>query len=450
MKFNKNSMLALIGGAVFGLSIGLTSGAFADRTSQNNQQELPLEDIQRFTTAISQVKSYYVEPVDDKVLFENAIRGMMSGLDPHSAYLDEKEFQALKDNTSGEFGGLGIEVTMDNGYIKVISPIDDTPASKAGLKPGDYIIRIDGKPVKGLSLQEAVNKMRGKKGSVIKLTIAREGETKPIHVDLTRDIIVIKSVKSEMLENGYAYVRISNFQEPSAKDLQTAIKKLQKESNGQLKGMILDLRNNPGGLLDSAVEVSDVFLDSDKLSENSLIVYTKGRLPGARYKAHATPGDQLSGAPVVVLINEGSASASEIVAGALQDHRRAIIMGTETFGKGSVQTVLPLTGNRGIKITTALYYTPNGRSIQADGIHPDIIVKTTQLDLVKEDGGPDFAALKEEDLMGHLAKQTNVDDATLQEVQQAKNSKLLKEDFQLYQALTLLKGMTVVQKAATP
>ncbi len=437
-------------------SLGLSQMAFAKANetpqAQNQQQQIPLEDIQRFTAAISQVKNYYVNDVSDQELFDNAIRGMLEGLDPHSAYLDSGEFSDLKSSTSGEFGGLGIEVTMENGYIKVISPIDDTPAEKAGIKPGDYIIRLDDAPVKGMSLRDAVDKMRGKRGSDINLLVIRKGVQKPLPFTITRDVIIIKSVKSKVLENGYGYLRISNFQHPTPEDVKNAVKKLQ--AKGDLKGVVLDLRNNPGGLLDSAVLISDSFLDSKKLGKNKLIVFTKGRLPGTQYRAKATPGDILNGAPLVVLINDGSASASEIVAGALQDHRRAILLGTTSFGKGSVQTVLPLGKDRGIKLTTALYYTPNGRSIQAEGIQPDILVQAVTVPNPQDNEQMLLEAIKEEDLSGHLSngnsedspeanKQENVE--SISEVKDEDgNIPLITEDFQIYQALNLLKGMNVV------
>ena len=453
MKINRTNVLAIAIGMLLGISVGLSTQVYAERdnsqvaqaSQQSSQQKIPLEDIQRFTTAMSQVKSYYVESVDDQELFENAIRGMLAGLDPHSAYLDKEEYKDLRDSTSGEFGGLGIEVSMDNGYVKVISPIDDTPASRAGLKPGDYIVRINDSPVKGMTLQDAVNKMRGKKGTDINILVIREGEKKPLKFKLTREIIVIKSVKSELLDDGYGYIRISHFQDPTVEDVEAAVKQLHKQSKGQLKGLVLDLRNNPGGLLDSAIDTSDVFLDSEEMGDNKMIVYTKGRLPSSQYKAIATEGDLMQGAPMVVIINEGSASASEIVAGALQDHKRALIIGTETFGKGSVQTVLPLAGERGIKLTTALYYTPNGRSIQAEGIQPDIIVKPVKLNKAENDIDSQlFDAIQEADLENHLDN-GNGDKQAANDEDVIDKKALVDEDFQLFQALTLLKGMSLYQ-----
>ncbi len=435
---------------VLGLCVGLATGIASTVYAANKQQAdntLPIEDVQRFSSAISQIKSYYVEPVDDQELFENAIRGMLSGLDPHSAYLDKDEYAELKSHTNGEFGGLGIEVGMEDGYIRVVSPIDDTPAYKAGIKSGDLIVKLDDKPVKGMTLREAVNVMRGEKGSTLKITILRKSEKRLLNFDVVRDVIRIKSVKSKMLEDGYGYVRVSHFQSPTGRNIEKAVAKLKKQSNGHLKGLVLDLRNNPGGLLDSAVEVSDVFLDSNQLKSNDLIVYTKGRIPGAEMEIKASPGDLINGVPIVVLINEGSASGSEIVAGALQDHKRAVLMGTSTFGKGSVQTVLPLDNDRGVKLTTAIYYTPAGRSIQAKGIEPDITV--TDMEVTQEDDPDNLVAaiLKESDLEGHLsngqeegtsAKNTSEDDAS--------KEALAVSDYQLHEALNLLKALHIVSK----
>jgi len=413
---------------------------------------LPIEDVQRFTTAINQIKKYYVEDIDDQTLFENAIRGMLSGLDPHSSYLDVEDFSDLKSHTSGEFGGLGIEITTEDGYIKIVSPIDDTPAAKAGLEPGDLIVKINNVPVKDMSLSEAISKMRGPKDSKVTLTIFRKSKQKIFNQQLTRAIIHVQSVKNELLEAGYGYIRISQFQTPTIKDLNQAITDLKQANKGKiLKGLVLDLRNNPGGLLDSAVDVSDAFLDSKDLKKNNLIVYTKGRMQGSRFEAHATPGDLLDGAPIVVLINGGSASGSEIVAGALQDHQRAIIMGTPSFGKGSVQTVLPLDDSRGVKLTTALYYTPNGQSIQATGIRPDVYVEHLNVKKIdKKNNVLAYIAVKEADFENHLDNGTDTDAKTAQHKKQAKSKAdaqpLAVTDFQLYEALNLLKGLNVVNK----
>jgi carboxyl-terminal processing protease len=435
--------------------------------SEQNKNTLPIDDVERFTTAIAQIKEYYVEPIKDDQLFENAIQGMLSGLDPHSDYLNIDDYTDLKNQTNGEFGGLGIEVGTEDGYIEVISPIDDTPAAKAGLKPGDLIIRINNKSVKDMTLREAVNLMRGAKGTSVDLTVLRKSDRSIFQVSVIREVIQIKSVKSEMLDPGYAYVRVSHFQAPTAQTMIEAIKQLKIQANGNIKGVVLDLRNNPGGLLDSAVDVTDVFLDSKQL-KNKLIVYTKGRIPSADMKIYATQADILNGIPMVVLINEGSASGSEIVAGALQDQKRAIIMGTNSFGKGSVQTVLPLDEKHGIKLTTALYYTPNGRSIQAKGIEPDIQVTDMKVNSKTdtEESSLVLAILKESDLDKHLAngniqenktavkpvEKTDVlvvpEQSKLGASPAAKDVKqsLATSDYQLYEALNLLKALNAMKK----
>ncbi|MCF7981397.1 MAG: S41 family peptidase [Pseudomonadales bacterium] len=400
---------------------------------------LPLEDLRTFTDIFDRIKKAYVEPVDDKTLLENAIRGMLEGLDPHSVYLEKEAFDDLQENTKGEFGGLGLEVEMENGFVKVVSPIDDTPAIKAGIQSQDLILKIDDAPVKGMTLQEAVGLMRGEPGTKITLTIAREGETKPLVLTLTRDLIKVASIKSRSLEEGFGYIRITQFQVTTGDDLVKAIKKLHKE-NSPLKGLVLDLRNNPGGVLNAAVEVSDAFLN------DGLIVYTKGRLPNSELRYSATPDDPSQQVPLVVLINGGSASASEIVAGALQDHHRAVIMGTESFGKGSVQTVLPLNNERALKLTTARYYTPNGRSIQAEGITPDINIENAKVTSLTT-GSLRF---KEADLKGHLE---HIGD---EKIKPNKSSSakpnghemdLAETDFQLHEALNLLKGIYIIQRA---
>ncbi|MDF1756977.1 MAG: S41 family peptidase [Legionellaceae bacterium] len=410
-------------------------------STNNQEQQIPMEDVQRFSNALSLIKKYYVKEVDDSVLFDNAIRGMLSGLDAHSAYLDESDFKELQTSTNGEFGGLGIEVTMEGGVVKVITPLVDTPAFKAGVKAGDYIIKIDEKSVQGLELKDAVSLMRGPAGSSIKLTLVRRGENKPIVLTIPREKIEIKSVKSRMLDNKYGYVRLTQFQTMTEKDMLAAIKKLQVEAGGKLKGLVLDLRNNPGGLLDSAIEVSSSFLSKDKNGKKELVVYTQGRLPGSRFTALAQAGDIIHNAPMVVLINNGSASASEIVAGALKDNKRAIIIGTKSFGKGSVQTVLPLDATRGIKLTTALYYTPSGTSIQAKGITPDIVIE--EINVPKNDKKSDFKGFSEADLQGHI-KNPNKKKTTASKDSQDEID-LLHEDYQLYAALTILKGLAVAK-----
>lgn len=444
---NTNMITAIIIGLALSFSVPTTFG-LQDKDNAsllNHGKNQPLEemDIQRFTNAITEIKDFYVQSISDKKLLEDAIRGMLTGLDPHSEYLDEDSYKTLLMSTTGEFGGLGIEVTSEFGVLKVISPIDDTPAMKAGIKAGDYIVAIDGKLVNEMTLREAVDKMRGKKGTPITLTIIRKGEKSPLAIKLTRDIIQIVSVKSKTLENGFGYIRITQFQQPTSGLLSTAIEKLKKDSNGHLKGVVLDLRNNPGGLLETAVQVSNHFLESAKLQDfNKLIVYTEGRLAKAQFSAKATGKDKLEGAPIVILINEGSASASEIVAGALQDYHRAVVVGTTSFGKGSVQTVLPLDDTHAIKLTTALYHTPSGKVIQNIGIIPDVAIENLKVTSNKTDAI--LEPIKEFELKGHLAgkidgkvdKSLGVQDDL---------SALASEDFQLYSALKILKTMYMME-----
>ena len=344
-----------------------------------------------FGDVFERVRADYVEQPGDQQLVESAIQGMLTALDPHSSYMNAKNFRDMQVQTRGEFGGLGIEVTMENGLVKVVSPIDDTPASRAGVKPGDFITHLDGDQVMGLTLQEAVEKMRGPVNSDIKLTIRREGREQPLEVTLTRAVIKIQSVRSRA-EDNIGYIRVTTFNEQTDKGLERAIENLKKEIGPKLIGYVLDLRNNPGGLLDQAIGVSDAFLDKGE------IVSTRGRNAEEGQRYNAKPGDLAAGMPVVVLINGGSASASEIVAGALQDHRRAVLMGTKSFGKGSVQTIIPLPGHGAMRLTTARYYTPSGRSIQAKGIEPDIIVEQGHLEAEK-----DARTRSEKDLRGALA-----------------------------------------------
>ncbi len=398
----------------------------------NGKAPLPLEELRTFAEVMDRIKAAYVEPVDDKTLLENAIKGMLGNLDPHSAYLEPEAFAELQESTSGEFGGLGIEVGTEDGFIKVVSPIDDTPASKAGIQPGDLIVKIDGQPTKGLSLMEAVDKMRGKAGSKINLTLVREGG-KPFDVELTRAVIKVKSVRSQLLEDGYGLIRISQFQVNTGEEVGKALAKLRKDNGKKLRGLVLDLRNNPGGVLQAAVEVADHFL------KKGLIVYTEGRIANSELRFNADPADASEGVPLVVLINGGSASASEFVAGALQDHKRGVLMGTDSFGKGSVQTVLPLNNDRALKLTTALYFTPNGRSIQAQGIVPDIEVARAKL--TREDGGE---LIKEADLAGHLGNGNGGADKPSGSKQQ-KAPRPQDDDYQLSQALNLLKGLNVTR-----
>lgn len=398
----------------------------------NDSAPLPLDELRTFAEVMDRIKSAYVEPVSDKTLLENAIKGMLSNLDPHSSYLEPEDFRDLQESTSGEFGGLGIEVGIEDGFIKVVSPIDDTPASAAGIQPGDLIVKIDGQPTKGLSLMEAVDKMRGKAGSTIELTLVREGG-KPFDVELTRAVIKVKSVKSQLLDDGYGYVRITQFQVNSGEEVGKALAKLRKDNGKKLRGLILDLRNNPGGVLQAAVEVSDHFL------KKGLIVYTEGRIANSELRFSADPADASEGVPLVVLINGGSASASEIVAGALQDHKRGVLMGTDSFGKGSVQTVLPLNNDRALKLTTALYFTPNGRSIQAQGIVPDIEVARAKLTHEQDESG-----IKEADLQGHLGNGNGGADKP-SKGKAGSTKRPQDDDYQLSQALNLLKGLSVTR-----
>lgn len=406
----------------------------ADTSSPISEEGvLPLEDLRTFAKVYNHIRSGYVEDVSDATLLEYAIKGMLSELDPHSAYLDSSSFENLQESTTGEFGGLGIEVGMENGFVKVISPIDDTPASRAGVQAGDLIIKLDDKPVKGMNIGDAVDSMRGPIGSDIRLTIVREGVDLPFELVLTRDVVKVTSVRSRILEPGYAYLRIAQFQVDTGKEVVSAISKLKKEEPN-LNGVVVDLRNNPGGVLQASVEVADAFLDG------GLVVFTKGRIENADMNFSAKPGDDLEGLPVVVLINEGSASASEIVAGALQDHHRAIIVGTESFGKGSVQTVIPISADRAIKLTTSLYFTPNGRSIQAQGITPDIFIEPATVTAIKPS-----LMMTEADLGNHLGNGNGGEENGSSKRGQAGagETSLQERDNQLYEALNLLKGIHV-------
>jgi carboxyl-terminal processing protease len=432
-QFTRYALILLLGVFV-GVGITLERAVNAERAAvKQTEQPLPIDELRTFTEVFSRIKADYVEPVDDKKLLRDAIQGMLSGLDPHSSFLDPEAFKEMRVGTEGEFGGLGIEVTMEDGFVKVVSPIEDTPAARAGLKPGDLIIRLDEKAVKGMTLNDAVKQMRGKPGSDIVLTVVREGQPKPLKFTVTRAVIKIQSVKHRMLEDGFGYVRITQFQANTGDGLKDALTKLKLQNKNNLKGLVLDLRNNPGGVLNAAVAVSDAFLTS------GLIVYTEGRVADAELKFSATPPDLINGAPMVVLVNGGSASASEIVAGALQDHKRAVIMGTKTFGKGSVQTILPMSGGSALKITTARYYTPNGRSIQATGILPDVVTeeaKVTKRDKSAED------ALKEADLAGHLENKGE-DKAGAKKDKPSVKLDIAGEDYQLQEALNLLKGISI-------
>lgn len=424
------SRLALVALGILTLT-ALTPVLAYETDSVSKQQpspgkQLPLDELKLFTEVFQRIKTVYVEPVDDSQLLGNALRGMVSELDPHSTFLDAEEFADLQTHTTGEFGGLGVKVDIKDGFIRIISPIDDTPAQRAGIQAGDFIIKLDGQPVQDMKLTEAIKKMRGKPGSKITLTISRESEQAPFDVEIIRDIIQVSSVKSRMLDEQIGYLRISQFQTDTGEEINKHLKRLLKNN---MKAIVLDLRNNPGGVLQAAVEAGDVFISEGE------IVYTKGRLPSSEQHYTATKQTLVPDLPMVVLINGGSASASEIVAGALQDHKRATIMGQNSFGKGSVQTILPLTKGRGLKLTTARYYTPNGRSIQAQGIKPDIIVDNAEIKLSIEDS--DF--IKESDLNHHLENNIDRKDKAVEQ-----KESLATQDYQLYEASNLLKAILVM------
>ncbi len=466
-KFKQFSLVGM--GVLIGAALTLNYSANAER----EPAALPIEDLRAFSEIFGKIKSDYVEPVEDKKLITEAINGMLSGLDPHSAYLDNEAFKELQVGTQGEFGGLGIEVGMEDGFVKVVSPIEDTPAYKAGVKSGDLVIKLDDTPVKGMTLNDAVKRMRGKPGTDITLTIIRKGEVKPLTITLTRAVIKIKSVKHKLLEAGFGYVRITQFQEHTGENLVTALKDLSEQNKGGLKGLVLDLRNDPGGLLNTAVSVSGAFL-----KPNDLVVYTDGRTEDAKMRLtnarenYLRPGEVdylktlpawVKTVPLVVLVNGGSASASEIVAGALQDHKRALVIGTQSFGKGSVQTILPLNNGTAIKLTTARYFTPGGRSIQAKGITPDIIVE----DATVSAGESGRMEVREADLDRHLSNgngeessksPAQKDDKASEDAQKNDKSKggkgrsplepgeiVSKSDYQINQALILLKGVNLLQ-----
>ena len=401
------------------------------------------ESLKVFTDALSMIQKNYVEKVSSKDLVYGAMKGMLEGLDPHSSFMNPDTFKEMQVDTKGEFGGLGIEITMKDGILTVVSPIEDTPAFKAGIKAGDIIIKIDGKGTKDLTLMDAVKMMRGPKGTQVTVTVVRETFAEPKDFTVTRDIIAVKSVKSKTLESGYGYVRVAQFQEKTDTDLDNVLDKMEKE-NGGLKGLVLDLRNNPGGLLDQAVKVSDDFLES------GLIVYTDGRIEGQKMTFSAKKEGTRPNYPIVVLVNSGSASASEIVAGALQDHGRALILGTQTFGKGSVQTIYPLEDGSALRLTTARYYTPSGRSIQAKGITPDIILETEK---AKKALPRAFREVREKDLDGHLlvpGAKPEKEEKTDKPKEKEEKAEALKEeepeDIQLNRALELLKSWQVFQK----
>lgn len=462
-KFEKFTLIAC--GAIIGVLISLNLPVFADKAEKNN---LPVDELRTFAEVFGKIKSDYVEPIEDKKLINEALNGMLTGLDPHSSFLNTEDFKELNQATQGEFGGLGIEVGMEDGFVKVVSPIEDSPAYKAGLKSGDLIMKLDDTSTKGLTLNDSVKKMRGKPGTSIVLTILRKGETKPLTFNLVRAVIKTQSVKGKLVEPNYAYVRVAQFQEHTGEDLAKLLKNLRQQNKSPLKGILLDLRNNPGGLLNSAVGVSAAFLP-----RGELVVYTEGRAQDSKMNLTAVPGDYLKGGikddylkdfpediritPMAVLVNNGSASASEIVAGALQDHKRALIVGMQSFGKGSVQSILPMNNGTAIKMTTARYFTPKGRSIQAKGIVPDIIV---------DDGSDPSFMTKEADLTNHLSNPKDVDTNNApkdskplaQPIKKPEEEKkktsdtpsgpiepTSKADKQFQEAMNILKGLQIIQ-----
>ena len=409
--------------------------AYRSATAAGNDYE----SIELFTDVLAIVKKSYVEEVDTKKLIYGAINGMLAALDPHSSFMPPDTYKELKLDTKGEFGGLGIEISIKDAMLTVISPIEDTPAYRAGVKSGDQILKIDDKFTKDLSIMDAVKKMRGNKGSKVTLTIMREGFDKPKEFPLVRDIIQVKSVKFKMLDDGYGYVRIAQFQEKTTDDLQKALSSLNETSKGKLRGLVLDLRNDPGGLLDQAVKVSETFLE-----EGKLIVYTEGREKDAQMRFSSRTGEKQPNYPIVALINSGSASASEIVAGALQDHKRAVVMGVQSFGKGSVQTIIPLSDNSGLRLTTAKYFTPSGRSIQAKGITPDIVVERIELASTEK---KESMHLREKDLENHFENDKKEQSTEKKETLPLyKTDEQVKNDYQLLRALDLLKGWEILKK----
>jgi carboxyl-terminal processing protease len=441
---------AFVAGAALGPNLGALGSAFAQDSNRTDMYQM----LKVFGDVMQRVRAEYVEPVDDKDLIENAINGMLTGLDPHSSYMNAKAFKDMQIQTKGEFGGLGIEVNEDKGIIKVVSPIDDTPAARAGIKPGDIITALDGKTLIGMSLNDAVDRMRGPPNSKIVLTIKRQNVDKPLEMALIREVIKIQVVKSRMEPNDIGYVRLSQFTEQADAGIRQAVKNLQQQNGGKLRGLVLDLRNNPGGLLDQAVSVSSDFIDQGE------IVSTRARHPEDSQRWDAKGDDILHGAPLVVLINGGSASASEIVSGALQDHRRAILLGTRSFGKGSVQTVIPLPGDGAMRLTTARYYTPSGRSIQGLGIEPDVPVEESaearptfggehESDynkILTNQGGTGQQALPPRTDLPPIAKQ--IPDKPAADFPKFDVAKPDETDFQLQQGIVLVQAM-VAQKSAS-
>lgn len=404
----------------------------SDLTTEDplNQTPLPLEQIKTFAEIFTRIKRSYVEPISDEKLLDYAVEGMLAGLDPHSVYLKDERFEELNEGTQGKFGGLGMEVVMEKGFVKVVTPIDDTPAAEAGVQPGDIIIRVDGSTVSGLSLQEATEKMRGEPGTSVILSILRESEPEPFDLTLERAVVRVSSVKRVRLSDRIGYLRVSQFQVSTAESFRKQLATLRELDD--FSGLIIDLRNNPGGLLNSAISIADTFI------KDGVIVSTKGRISENNQEFLATPSDLLEGKPIVVLINDGSASASEIVAGALQDHKRALILGTESFGKGSVQTVMTIGESEAVKLTTARYYTPNGQSIQASGIVPDVFVSQRSF----KESVQGIERIKENDLPGHLKN----DAQPKNKKNTAEAAALLAEDYQLNEAFNLLNGLVLFKE----
>lgn len=420
------------------LSPGLFAQLEAPEADSDQELPLPLDEVRIFTEVLNRIRSAYVEPIDDRTLLENAIKGMLAGIDPHSTYLEAEGYDQLQESTTGEFGGLGVEVGIEDGFIKVIAPMDDSPADRAGVRAGDLIIKLDDTPAREVTLGDTIDLMRGEPGTDLILTILREGVSEPFEITVTREIIQSRSARYRILEPGYGYIRIATFSVDTGEEVKEALVKMHEETD--LVGVVLDLRNNPGGVLQSSVSVVDAFID------DGLIVYTEGRVDNADMRFEASSEDVSQGVPLVVLINTGSASASEIVAGALQDHKRGIIMGTPSFGKGSVQTVLPLTNDRAIKLTTALYFTPSGRSIQATGIVPDIIVDRGQVTRIPDS----LMSYREQDLTGHLENASGeAEDAEEAAVIAAETSaeapEVLVSDYQLNEAVNVLKGLNIIR-----
>ncbi|MDT8427889.1 MAG: S41 family peptidase [Pseudomonadales bacterium] len=417
------------------LCSSLSFSAEETANARPGQLPLPLDEVRLFTEALDAIRSAYVEEIDDKTLLTYAIQGMLAGLDPHSDYLSVEAYDSLNENTQGEFGGLGIEIADEDGYIRVITPIDDTPAKRAGVMPGDLIIAIDGKPLRELPINQAVELMRGEIGTSIVITILRENEPEPFDLELVREAIAVTSVRHHTLEPGFGYLRISQFKVNTGEELLKSLRALQEE-NDTLNGLVLDLRNNPGGVLQASVAVVDAFISEGK------IVYTQGRFDESELDYYATRSDPSQGVPLVVLINTGSASAAEIVAGALQDHGRAVIMGTRSFGKGSVQTVMPLANDRALKLTTALYFTPDGRSIQAQGIEPDIEVDEAFVTRQTQ-----RRTYTEADLSGHLLNADGAPEIPRNQPRpQTSAEQVVVTDYQLNEALTLLKGWHIMDR----